>query len=82
MKKKTMKKMYKDLKKEYTQLQESYDEALGYLSYYSDDLREKDILIRYMHDYIHWKKLDDEFAVFQKYAHEEESDNPFPYLVM
>lgn len=82
MKKKNIKKMYKKLKKQYSKLQESYDEACDYLVIYSQDIKEMEKLMRYQHDYIHWKNLDAEFKTFQKSAHEEGSDVPFPYLIM
>lgn len=75
-------KQYKQLKEKYVQLQKEYDEVLGYLGSYSQHVRRQDELIRYQHDYIHWKSLDEEFALFQKYAHEEDSGTGFPYLVM
>ncbi len=75
-------KQYKQLKKKYVQLQKEYDEALGYLSSYSQHVCRQEELIRCLHDYIHWKALDDEFDLFQEYAHEEDSDTDFPYLVM
>ena len=75
-------KQYKQLKEKYVQLQKEYDEVSGYLGSYSQHVRRQEELIRYQHDYIHWKSLDEEFALFQKYAHEEDSDTDFPYLVM
>ena len=64
------------------QLQEDYDNACDYLYSCSQHVRRQEELIRYQHDYIHWKSLDEEFAFFQKYAHEENPDTDFPYLVM
>lgn len=73
---------YKHLKKKYIQLQKEYDETPGYLYSYSQQLCRQEELICFQHDYIHWKTLDEEFALFQKYAHEEDSNTGFPYLVM
>ena len=81
-KKNELKKQYRQLKEKYIQLQEDYDEACGFLSSYWQQVCRQEELIRYQHDYIHWKSLDEEFALFQKYAHEEDSDTGFPYLVM
>ena len=81
-KKSEPKKQYRQLKEKYMQLQEDYDNACDYLRLYSQHVRRQDELIRYQHDYIHWKSLDEEFALFQKYAHGEDSDTDFPYLVM
>ncbi len=75
-------KQYKQLKKKYIQLQKEYDESLRYLSSYSQHVRRQEELIRCQHDYIHWKALDDKFNLFQEYAHEEDYDTAFPYLVM
>ena len=35
------------------------------------------------YDFIHYKKLDEEFHYFREHAHEDEnSELPFPYLVL
>ena len=82
-KKKELKKLYKRLEKEYMQLQEDYEDAREYLNAYSQEHRRQEEELRYQHDYISWKGLDEEFDLFRKYAHEEEdSDNPFPHYVM
>lgn len=75
-------KQYRQLKEKYVQLQKEYDEILGYLGSYSQYVRGQEELIRCQHDYIHWKSLDEEFALFQKYAHEKDPDMDLPYLVM
>ncbi len=75
-------KQYKQLKQKYAQLQEEYDEARGYLGSYLQHARRQEELIRCQHNYIHWKALDNEFALFQEYAHEEDFDIDFPYLMM
>lgn len=39
--------------------------------------------LKYLNDFIHYKKLDEEFHYFREHAHEDEnSDLPFPYLVL
>ena len=39
--------------------------------------------MRYMHDFIHYKNLDDEVAYFKENAHEDtDTEFPFPYLVL
>ena len=39
--------------------------------------------LRYLHDFVHYQKLDEEFQYFREHAHEDEnSELPFPYLVL
>lgn len=39
--------------------------------------------LKYLNDFIHYKKLDEEFQYFRKHAHDDEnSELPFPYLVL
>ena len=36
-----------------------------------------------MKDFVHYKKMDEEFSYFREHAHEDEnSELPFPYLVL
>ena len=36
-----------------------------------------------MNDFIHYKKLDEEYRYFREHAHEDESSElPFPYLML
>ncbi len=70
-------------KKKYQKLQECYEEMGDYLN----DLIEQHNRIgeefRYLHDFVHYKKLDGEFRYFREHAHEDEnSELPFPYLVL
>ena len=76
------KKVVKEQKKN-QHLQEYYQEMNDYLleliQEHNDTLEE----IRYMHDFIHYKNLDEEFQYFKEYAHEDtEVDLPFPNLVL
>jgi hypothetical protein len=60
-----------------------YDEACTELRDALDDQRRLHEENRYLEDFIHYKGIDEEFALFQKQAHEEtDSDMPFPRLVM
>lgn len=39
--------------------------------------------LRYLHDFVHYQKLDEEYHYFREHVHEDEtSDLPFPYLVL
>ncbi len=39
--------------------------------------------LRYLHDFVHYKKLDEEFRYFREHAHEDKnSELPFPYLTL
>lgn len=76
------KKVVKEQKKN-QHLQEYYQEMNDYLldliREHNDTLEER----RYMHDFIHYKNLDEEFSYFKEHAHEDtDTDLPFPYLVL
>ena len=76
-------KKVKKLKHQIDQLKGIYDEMSEELCNRIDQERIKDEKLRYMEDFIYWKKLDAEYAVFRQKAHEStEEDNPFPRLVM
>ena len=64
-------------------LQEYYQEMNDYLL---DLIREHNDILeerRYMHDFIRYKNLDEEFRFFKEHAHEDtDTDLPFPYLVL
>lgn len=39
--------------------------------------------LKYLKDFVHYKKMDEEFSYFREHAHEDEnSEFPFPYLVL
>ena len=39
--------------------------------------------LRYLNDFVRYKKLDEEFRYFREHAHEEyEPDLPFPHLTL
>ena len=39
--------------------------------------------LKYLNDFIHYKKLDEEYRYFREHAHEDESlELPFPYLTL
>ena len=72
------KKVIKEQKK-YQNLQERYEEMNDYLLEHR--CAEEDL--RYLNDFIRYKKLDEEFHYFREHAREDEnSELPFPYLVL
>ena len=76
------KKVIKEQKK-YQNLQERYEEMNDYLLGLKEDHRRAEEDLRYLTDFIHYKKLDGEFLYFREHAHEDEnSELPFPYLVL
>lgn len=69
--------------KKYQDLHELFEETSDYLSSLIEDHDRTKQDLRYLQEFIHYKKLDDEFRYFRKYAHEEyEEDMPFPYLTL
>ncbi|MDL2302690.1 hypothetical protein LJC58_10140 [Lachnospiraceae bacterium OttesenSCG-928-D06] len=76
------KKVIKEQKKSQN-LQERYEEMSDYLLGLIEDLRCAEEEQRYLNDFIHYKKLDEEFRYFREHAHEDENTElPFPYLVL
>ena len=48
-----------------------------------DEHRRTEEDLRYLNDFVHYKKLDEEFRYFREHAHEDEnSELPFPYLTL
>lgn len=69
--------------KVYQNLQERYEEMNDFLLDLIDDHKRSEEDLRYLSDFIHYKKLDDEFQYFKEHAHEDkDSELPFPYLVL
>jgi hypothetical protein len=67
----------------YQNLQERYEEMNDFLLSLLDDHKRAEEDLKYLHAFIHYKKLDDEFRYFRENAHEEyEPDLPFPYLTL
>ena len=70
-------------KKKYQNLHEHYDEMSDYLNDLIQVHKQTEEEYRYLHDFIHYKNLDEEFEYFREHAHEDEnSELPFPYLVL
>ena len=69
-------KKYQNLHERYEALREA---RLGRLEKHERSEEE----LRYLHDFVHYQKLDEEFQYFREHAHEDEnSELPFPYLVL
>lgn len=69
--------------KEYQNLQERYDEMSDYLLDLIEKHKRSEEELRYLHDFVHYQKLDEDFQYFREHAHEDEnSELPFPYLVL
>lgn len=76
------KKVIKEQKKSQS-LQERYEEMNNYLLGLIEDHRYAKEDLSYLNDFIHYKKLDEEFRHFREHAHEDEnSEFPFPYLML
>ncbi len=69
--------------KKYQNLEERYEEMQDYLLDLIQKHERADEELRYLYDFVHYHKLDEAFRYFREYAHEEEdSELPFPYLVL
>ena len=67
----------------YQNLQERYEEMSDYLLDLIEEHRCAKEELRYLKDFIHYKKLDEEFRYFREHAHEEyEPDLPFSHLTL
>ena len=70
-------------KKKYQKLQERYEEMDDYLVDLMEKHKRTEEECRFLHDFVHYKELDEEFRYFREHAHEDEnSELPFPYLVL
>jgi len=67
----------------YQNLQERYEEACDYLQDLIKYQETASKELRYLKDFIHYKKLDEDFAYFLENAVEDtDSELPFPYLTI
>lgn len=74
--KKEIKKLYKHLRKDYTELSDAFSDLI-------EEKNRDDIERRYLREFIHYKKLDEEFKYFRENAHEEVEENlPFSKLTL
>ena len=64
-------------------LQERYKEMNDFLLDLIEDHTRAEEDLKYLKDFVHYKRLDEEFSYFRKHAHEDEnSELPFPYLTL
>lgn len=67
----------------YQNLQERYEEMYDYLLGLIEDHKRAEEDLKYLNDFVHYKKLDEEFHYFREHAHEEyEPDLPFSHLTL
>ena len=64
-------------------LQERYEEMNDFLLDLIEDHMRPEEDLKYLKDFVHYKRLDEEFRYFREHAHEDEnSELPFPYLTL
>ena len=67
----------------YQNLQERYEEMNDFLLDLIEDHKRTEENLKYLNDFIHYKKLDEEFHYFREHAHEDANSGlPFPYLTL
>lgn len=67
----------------YQNLQERCTEMSDFISGLVEDCKQNEEDLRYLSEFIRYKKLTDEFQYFRENAHEEfEEDMPFSYLTL
>jgi hypothetical protein len=67
----------------YQNLQERYSEMSDFLSGLVEDCKQYEADLRYLNEFIRYKKLNDEYQYFRENAHEEYEENmPFSYLTL
>ena len=76
-------KKFKKLKKQINNLKITSEEMSDELCRMISEARIRDEELRYMKDFISWKNLDEDYAVFRQKAHEDtDTDMPFLRLIM
>ena len=76
------KKVIKEQKK-YQNLQEHHEEMNDFLLDLIEEHKRAEEDLKYLKDFVHYKRMDEEFSYFREHAHEDEnSELPFPYLVL
>lgn len=67
----------------YRNLQERYDEMSDFVSGLVEDQKRTEAELRYLTEFIHYKKLEEEYRYFCENAHEEyDEDLPFSRLTL
>lgn len=69
--------------KKYQNLQKRYEEMNDFLLELIENHKRAEEDLKYLKNFVHYKKMDEEFSYFREHAHEDEnSELPFPYLVL
>ena len=69
--------------KKYQNLQERYEEMNDFLLGLIEDHKRAEEDLKYLKDFVHYKRMDEEFRYFREHAHEDENSGlPFPYLTL
>ena len=64
-------------------LQERYEEMKDFLLDLIEDHKRAEEDLKYLKDFVHYKRLDEEFRYFREHAHEDENSGlPFTYLTL
>ena len=64
-------------------LQERYEEMKDFLLDLIEDHTRAEEDLKYLKDFVHYKRMDEEFRYFREHAHEDEnSELPCPYLTL
>lgn len=64
-------------------LQERFSEMSDFLSDLVEECKQNEVDLRYLNEFVRYKKLTDEYQYFRENAHEEyEEDMPFSYLTL
>lgn len=72
-----------EIEESYQNLQERYEEAIDYIDSLTQNQERSREELRYLNDFIRYHRLDEAFRYFKEHAHEdEETELPFPYLVL
>lgn len=67
----------------YQNLLEHYEEMNDFLLNLIEVHERTEEDLKYLSDFVHYKKLDEEYRYFREHAHEEfKPDLPFPYLTL
>ena len=67
----------------YQNLQERCTEMSDFISDLVEESKQNEVDLRYLNEFIRYKKLTDEYQYFRENAHEEyEEDMPFSYLTL
>ena len=76
-------KKHLSLQERYDNLQEFCHEMNDHIQDQEHELSQAHEELRYLHEFINYKGLNDEYRFFEENAHEEyDDDQPFPWLTL